>query len=302
MEKVIDKNGNEVIIFETDLGKLNWKEANELCEKLGNGWRLPNTEELRLMYNNLHLKKLGNFENNYYWSSEIKSDFGNKKVFDMIGMAKVVHFKHGNITFPEMHISFEHSVRPVKYEGKKVLLEFNYRCRKCLYGNLNTESLTLEEYNIPFIFGQSEYFAAEKLKEKLSKKCSYCFSRDIEFYDIEIENKKIFNENRYKAQLNDYFEISLDNKNGVIQTNISGAKYLTYKFKQKLITKLSSVLTKYLDDEQPNLNHGNFHFVYRGYINNGDQAYRTERLLNSGIPFIELEKIIVNAINILKTS
>lgn len=302
MEKIIDKNGNEVIIFEADLGKLNWKEANELCNSLGNGWRLPNTEELMLMYNNLHLKKLGNFENNYYWSSEIKSDFGNKKVFDMIGMAKVVHFKHGNITFPEMHISFEHYVRPVKYEKKQVIVKFNYRCRKCLCGNLNTETLTFKEFDVPFRFGQSEYFAAEKLKEILSKICSNCFSIDIEFFDIEVDSKKLFYENRYKTQLTDCFEISLDNRNGVIQTNISGAKYLTHKFKQKLITKLSSVLTKYLDDEQSNLNHGNFHFVYRGYINNGDQAYRTERLLNSGIPFIELEKIISNTINILKIS
>ncbi len=302
MIKIIDSKGNEIKVFEFDLGRYNWKEANDLCKELGDNWRLPTTEELRLIYENLHCKKIGNFEDDIYWSSETLTDFGNKKIFDMIGMAKIVNFKFGHIKFPEEIISKEYLVRPVKNLQKKVFLEFHYRCRQCLFGSSTPEILSLDDYKIPFKYGQSEYFAGEKLKELLNKNCNHCLSKDIEYFEIMFDKKIMFEEKRFNSQLNDYFEIFLENENGVINTNISGAKYLSNKFKQKLIIVLKSILNKYLNDNQNTLNYGNFHFLYRGYINNGNQAFRTERLINSGIPYIELEKIITRTVNILETS
>ncbi|WP_396171117.1 hypothetical protein [Flavobacterium sp.] len=301
MLQITDSKGNEVEVFEFDLGKYNWKEANGLCKNLGENWRLPTTDELRLIYENLHCKKLGNFEEDIYWSSETLTDFGNKKIFDMIGMAKIVNLRYGHIKFPEEIISKEYLVRPVKYLHKKVSLEFHYRCRECLIGSSTHEMIMFDDFNIPFKYGQSEYFAGEKLKELLNKNCNHCFSKDIEYFDIMFNKKSMFEEKRFNSQFNDYFEIFLDNENGVISTNISGAKYLSNKFKQKLIIVLKSLLNKYLNDTQNMHNYGNFHFLFRGYVNNGNQAFRTERLINSGIPYIELEKIITRTINILET-
>lgn len=301
MIKIIDSKGNEIKVFEFDLGKFSWKEANELCKELGDNWRLPTTDELRLIYENLHCKKLGNFEDDIYWSSEILSDFGKKEVFDMFGLAKIVNLRFGHIKLPDELISKEYLVRPVKFIEKKVLVEFHYRCRKCLFGSSTHEMLILDDFNIPFKYGQSEYFAGEKLKELLNKNCNHCLSKDIEYFEIMFDKKIMYEEKRFNSQLNDYFEIFIENKNGVINTNISGAKYLSNKFKQKLIIVLKSILNKYLNDNQNTLKHGNFHFLYRGYINNGNQAFRTERLINSGIPYIELEKIITRTINILET-
>jgi hypothetical protein len=48
--------------------KMNWTEAAEACEKLGNGWRLPTKKEITNMYKNKD--KIGGFVNNLYWSSE----------------------------------------------------------------------------------------------------------------------------------------------------------------------------------------------------------------------------------------
>lgn len=45
--------------------QMNWDNANEFCKKLGPGWRLPNIEELQIMYeNNEKINLLG-----VYWSS-----------------------------------------------------------------------------------------------------------------------------------------------------------------------------------------------------------------------------------------
>jgi len=49
---------------------MSWNDAMAACQNLGNGWRLPNKDELAAMYNQLHTKGKGNFRtDNFYWSS-----------------------------------------------------------------------------------------------------------------------------------------------------------------------------------------------------------------------------------------
>jgi hypothetical protein len=47
-----------------DVGFLNSKQAEIACQKLGDGWRLPNEAELNLIYEQSN--DLGTFETNYY--------------------------------------------------------------------------------------------------------------------------------------------------------------------------------------------------------------------------------------------
>jgi len=59
--------------------EMNWWDAMAACQNLlpfqGNGWRLPSIEELKAMYEQLHTKGKGNFQNKWYWSSlEINSE------------------------------------------------------------------------------------------------------------------------------------------------------------------------------------------------------------------------------------
>ena len=49
--------------------QMEFYDAIRAYENLGSGWRLPTIEELELMYEKLHKKGIGNFHNDYYWSS-----------------------------------------------------------------------------------------------------------------------------------------------------------------------------------------------------------------------------------------
>lgn len=51
------------------INELFWEDAKKACQNLGNGWRLPTIEELQAMYEQLHVKGLGKFNNGSYWSS-----------------------------------------------------------------------------------------------------------------------------------------------------------------------------------------------------------------------------------------
>ncbi len=46
-----------------------WDEANQICLDLGEGWRLPDMEELNLIFK--QRKKIGGFKVDKYWSSDI---------------------------------------------------------------------------------------------------------------------------------------------------------------------------------------------------------------------------------------
>jgi hypothetical protein len=65
--------------FEAD-----WVDAKKRCQDMTingfTGWRLPNREELNLMYVNLKQKGLGGFKNDEYWSSE-----SNEKIYNALG-------------------------------------------------------------------------------------------------------------------------------------------------------------------------------------------------------------------------
>jgi hypothetical protein len=71
---VIEKNskGQKLEVAEHDFpNKINWFEAAEACEKLGDGWRLPTRNELKQMFIQLHQKGFGNFKDEYYLSSSV---------------------------------------------------------------------------------------------------------------------------------------------------------------------------------------------------------------------------------------
>jgi len=64
---------------------MNWDDAKKACNSLGDGWRLPNKVELRMMYEHLYLEEKGNFKGQLYWSSSesrINANYAWKAFFD----------------------------------------------------------------------------------------------------------------------------------------------------------------------------------------------------------------------------
>ncbi|MEJ6590245.1 MAG: DUF1566 domain-containing protein [Crocinitomicaceae bacterium] len=54
-------------VMKEDLGVMEWEQAEQACENLGNGWRLPSLKELEIVYKNRI--QIGGFEEDHYWSS-----------------------------------------------------------------------------------------------------------------------------------------------------------------------------------------------------------------------------------------
>lgn len=57
-------------VMKTDLGRMNWYQAKEACEKLGAGWRLPTVKEFELIFKKGDKKgELNNLKGSLYWTS-----------------------------------------------------------------------------------------------------------------------------------------------------------------------------------------------------------------------------------------
>ncbi len=74
-----DTNGLHGLVCSiSDLGIGDWNSAKQLCDNYNEGgfsdWRLPNKNELQLIYLLLHRRKVGGFANTHYWSSTEEDD------------------------------------------------------------------------------------------------------------------------------------------------------------------------------------------------------------------------------------
>jgi len=86
--ETITISGKTIQVAKEDFpNSMNWDKATEACEELGNGWRLPDKDELKAMYEQLHKQGKGNFKNDFYWSSSQ----GNS------GNARSVNFNNGSV-------------------------------------------------------------------------------------------------------------------------------------------------------------------------------------------------------------
>ena len=71
-------------IYESDLPKLTWDQANEHCKRLGNGWRLPTSKEFCLIFKKSENGDLQLIDQEDYWCSE-EEPFGDSKALAQFG-------------------------------------------------------------------------------------------------------------------------------------------------------------------------------------------------------------------------
>jgi hypothetical protein len=71
-------NGHGLVAAEQDNGSGTWDEAMQSSKGYSQGgysdWRLPQKDELYLLYNNLHKQGIGDFSQENYWSSTDKDE------------------------------------------------------------------------------------------------------------------------------------------------------------------------------------------------------------------------------------
>lgn len=93
-----------------DIGPYKQNEAIDVChasnESGFNDWRMPSTDQLNLMYENLHKQGLGDFEDRVYWNAEY--------IESVIPFRGVQNFSNGeqNTIFGN---NIQHLARPVRF-------------------------------------------------------------------------------------------------------------------------------------------------------------------------------------------
>lgn len=139
-------------------------------------WRLPNKEELNLLYVNLHKNNIGNFNNESYWSSEWCSNYAWGQYFYSGGQ-----FSSNKI--------YERQVRPVRNFKSEIIYKIG------------------DETETGFIFWNENYEYKECAKENLPNKLNWfeamdCFKKSEAkvFSDKKMED---FLENKFKKHLED---------------------------------------------------------------------------------------------------
>ena len=79
---------DQLDIATKDLGFFDSKQADIACQKLGDGWRLPNEDELNVIYE--QNDKLGTFKTNYYlglgYEPDAYNENGDVKMFFRISI------------------------------------------------------------------------------------------------------------------------------------------------------------------------------------------------------------------------
>ncbi len=66
--KTVDELKLEVMT--KDLGEMNWQDAKTACKDLGDGWRLPTSDELQGLFK--YRNSIGGFKKSQYWSSTVQ--------------------------------------------------------------------------------------------------------------------------------------------------------------------------------------------------------------------------------------
>ena len=72
----IPRKNYSIEIAAADLPEeLNWKTAEKFCTEKGDGWRLPELNELELIYHAIQKIKEHNINADFYWSSTESGDY-----------------------------------------------------------------------------------------------------------------------------------------------------------------------------------------------------------------------------------
>ncbi len=112
---------NDIFVAEFDFpNKTNFKKAVEDCKSLGDGWRMPTTEEMNMILKNLEKVNISNFElGAYYWCSDIQKVESGWSGYTYTkgatySLSVFITTKGKGITYRTDDLEKEFRIRPVK--------------------------------------------------------------------------------------------------------------------------------------------------------------------------------------------
>jgi len=156
LEIVNPANGEKIQIADSDLyNHLNWQMAVNECKKLGNGWRLPTIEEIKLIPNNEMGKNV--LYNSYWTSSETeKNEFNISPNALKYNFGRKMQF---NASKDQLHL-----VRPI---------------RTIQIVNQNKTSITNSTQNLKTVNAQSENETKSSMKNAIDSIPTTNFLEDL---------------------------------------------------------------------------------------------------------------------------
>ena len=166
-------------VYSSDIGDMNWEDANMACKKLGEGWRLPTISELELIDDNDDDLK-GFFKNSYYWSATENED---GKIF-------VINIGSIFITATDFRVlgnyrasnkSEKYYVRPVRTLNSEEIKK-EYGSKKCSECGKK-------------IFYENDFYKAIKIKTSTDETPKITEVSDAIFWLNKKKHEKLYNEN-----------------------------------------------------------------------------------------------------------
>jgi hypothetical protein len=117
--------------------EINWFESNDITIELGDGWRLPNKQELNLLFTNKD--KIGGFKSKAYWSSSLVSKNGK---------ALVKYFDNGSeLDFSISMNAFSRFIRVVNSKKNEDLVEKIYEVNEIVGKPIKIDRIEVTKFN-----------------------------------------------------------------------------------------------------------------------------------------------------------
>lgn len=180
------------------------------------------------------------------------------------------------------------------------IITYYQACRECLQAEDIRYSFSIWDGEPEEIHSKTEFFVVkllEKWKAEDGNLCVFCGSPNLEYVDVEVAGKKLYEFERISARCGiggDYlFMVNIDKRDGQSRLKTGGSQYVTTSFVKQVLAKLDNLLDERPKDVFASKEKGNLFACLTGKRQGEDYVeFQVERFRNTGISRKEINTLI----------